>query len=279
MKREILRAEVHGFCMGVKEAVRKVREASEDETAPQPVVTYGPLIHNRLVMDELAERNVGVVNAPEDVQGGTVIIRAHGVPVEVHRELEKRAERLVDGTCPRVRQSMKLVRRHAQAGGHVILVGDRQHGEIKAVASHADSIDIVATPEDAAQARVPDGSLVIAQTTIALGEYERICSVLRERNEAIKIVRSICPATKERQSSLREIAERCEAVVVVGGRNSSNTKRLYQLALEMDKPAWHIEEAAEVPGELAEYRCIALTAGASTPDWVIDEVEEALKAL
>jgi len=265
--------------MGVKAAVHQVLQASEDQSAPQPIMTYGPLIHNRLMMEELAQRNIGIAEKPEDVNGGTVIIRAHGVPRQIYRELEQRADRLVDGTCPRVLHSMQLVRRHAEKGGHVILVGDRDHGEVKAVSSYAESIDIVESPEDVPHARVPENSMVLAQTTIAEADYERICSALQDRGGNVKIVRNICPATKDRQMALRRIAQESDAVIVVGGKNSSNTKRLFQLAGQLGMPAWHIEEAAEVPAECGRYERIALTAGASTPDWVIDEVEEAVKAL
>jgi 4-hydroxy-3-methylbut-2-enyl diphosphate reductase len=276
---EVIRAEVLGFCMGVKAAVHQVLQAADDPSAPRPISTYGPLIHNRLMMEALAEKEVGVVERPEDVHGGTVIVRAHGVPREIYHELRQRAERLIDGTCPRVMHSMRLVKRHADKGGHVILVGDPEHGEVKAVSSYAESVDVIRGIDDLDRVRLRDQTLVIAQTTIAEAEYERVCAALRERNTDIEIVQNICPATKERQGALKKIAESSDAVLVIGGKNSSNTKRLYQLAVQLGKPAWHIEEASELPEECSRYRSIAITAGASTPEWVIDQVEEALRAL
>jgi 4-hydroxy-3-methylbut-2-enyl diphosphate reductase len=265
--------------MGVKAAVHQVMEVSKDESSPRPIKTYGPLIHNRLMMEELKRRDVGVAEKPEDVEGGTVIIRAHGVPRRVYRELERRTERLVDGTCPRVLHSMRLVQRHDGKGGHVILVGDRNHGEVKAVSSYAEHIHVIEGVDDVPEVPVFDTTLVLAQTTIAAGEYERVCEALKRRNSRIEIVNNICPATKERQEALRRISDTSDAVVVVGGKNSSNTKRLYQLARNLGKPAWHIEEAGEIPDEIEAYDRIAVTAGASTPEWVIEEVETALGKL
>ncbi len=268
-----------GFCMGVRAAMKKVEQAAEGVSCESPVATYGPLIHNRQVIEDLAERGVGQVNSPEEVQNGTIVIRAHGVPREVHEELEERGARIVNGTCPRVLRSMNIVEKCCDEGQHVILVGDPDHGEVKAIASYSDDITIVGSVEKAAEIDVPDNTLVIAQTTVSQQEYDEVCAVLIEKNKNITVVQSICPATQERQTALKRLASEVEAIVVIGGKNSSNTKRLYDLAIKSGKPAWHIEQAEEIPEEVKNYESIGITAGASTPDWIIHEVESKLQKM
>jgi len=280
MKEKLVkRAEVLGFCMGVRAAMNKVERASDLAGHNKNVTTYGPLIHNAQAIEKLAARGVGQVNTPDEVDGGTVVIRAHGVPQEIYKKLKSRGAAIVDGTCPRVLRSMKVVERYCQAGCHVILVGDEDHGEVQAVASYSDDVTVVENRVQAAQIDVPDESLVIAQTTVSQREYDAVCEVLLEKNKNITIIQSICPATQERQTALKKLAQEVEAILVIGGKNSSNTKRLYDLAVETGRPAWHIESCEEVPGEISDFDSIGITAGASTPDWVIDEVEKRIKEL
>src|SRR6056297_3159422 len=144
MKAKIVkRAEVLGFCMGVRAAMNKVERAADRAGQHDNISTYGPLIHNVQAIKRLAARGVGQINTPDEVDGGTVVIRAHGVPQEVYGKLKGRGAAIVDGTCPRVLRSMKVVERYCQAGCHVILVGDADHGEVQAVASYSDDVMVV----------------------------------------------------------------------------------------------------------------------------------------
>ncbi|MFO7731806.1 MAG: 4-hydroxy-3-methylbut-2-enyl diphosphate reductase, partial [Spirochaetia bacterium] len=235
--------------------------------------------HNAQAINKLAARGVGQINTTDEVDGGTVVIRAHGVPQEIYGKLRDHGAEIIDGTCPRVLRSMRVVKRYCQEGCHVILVGDPDHGEVQAVASYSDDVTLVENREQAAYVDVPDESLVIAQTTVSQYEYDAVCEVLLKKNENITIVQSICPATQERQTALERLAAEVESIVVIGGKNSSNTKRLYNLAVRTGKPAWHIENADELPGEISVYTSIGVTAGASTPDWVIEEVEKKLREM
>lgn len=263
--------------MGVRAAMTKVEQAADNAGEKEFVATYGPLIHNRQAIDKLAERGVGQINSPEETEGGTIVIRAHGVPKDVYTRLEARGASIVDGTCPRVLRSMRVVDEYSCKGTHVILVGDPEHGEVAAIASYSKDITIVENCQKASEVEVPEDTLVIAQTTVSQQEYEAVCEVLLQKNPKITIVQSICPATRERQNALEKLAKEVEAIVVIGGKNSSNTKRLYSLALRSGKPAWHIENAEELPGELASFHSVGITAGASTPDWIIEEVEQKVK--
>lgn len=276
-RRTIKRAEVLGFCMGVRSAMKKVERAAEKAGEDEFVATYGPLIHNRQAIEKLTESGVGQVNSPEEISNGTVVIRAHGVPHEIYERLKERGVKVINGTCPRVLRSMKVVDDYCRRGCHVILVGDPNHGEVEAIASYSDDITVVENVAKAEGIEVPENTMVIAQTTVSQAEYDAVCEVLLRKNPNITIVQSICPATQERQSALGRLAAEVEAIVVIGGKNSSNTKRLYNLAERSGKPAWHIENAEEIPDELATYTSIGVTAGASTPDWVIEEVEKKLR--
>ncbi len=274
-KRVVIRSHVMGFCMGVKAVMQKVEEeikANKDSA----LFTYGPLIHNRLVIDKLHERGVGEIESPEEADGGTIIIRAHGIHPAVRADFAKAGYRIIEGTCPRVLKSQQTVSRYSAAGWHVIIVGDRNHGEVRAIEGCADSCSVVLTEDRAHQIDVPDKTLVIAQTTLSKEEYDNICRILYAKNPDIKIVKSICPATRQRQVSLKDLIEKVEAVIVVGGKNSANTRRLYLRAKKTGKPSWHVEDVEELPDELKKYKRIGITAGASTPDWIIDDIERAV---
>ena len=218
----------------------------------RPIYTLGPLIHNPQAVEDLQRRGVEVLpeQAVDDrVAGRTVILRAHGVSPALRSRLESLGARLADATCPRVLASQRRARRFYEAGYSVVLVGDRNHGETVGV---------------------------LAQTTVSEDEYEAVCEVLRSRYSRLSIVDSICPATRERQESLARLAARADAVIVVGGRSSANTARLFRSARSLGKPSWHIETAAELPPEVFDFSVVGLTAGASTPDSIITEVEDAL---
>ncbi|MDY7028239.1 MAG: 4-hydroxy-3-methylbut-2-enyl diphosphate reductase [Spirochaetota bacterium] len=278
-KREVIRADVLGFCMGVRAAMKKVDKAAEEAGKDENVYTFGPLIHNTQVLEDLAARGVGQINRPDEIEEGTVVIRAHGIERSLYERLMENGLNVIDGTCPRVLRSMRTVDKYSRMGWHIVLFGDAAHGEIKALAGYADDVTIVENAEQAAAVEVPENTMVISQTTVSQREYDEVCRLLREKNPRIHVIKSICPATQLRQKALLELAARVDAVVVIGGRHSSNTKRLYELAQSTGKPSWHIEQAEELPEEIARYSRIGITAGASTPDWIIDDVESRLHSM
>lgn len=273
---QIKKAENMGFCMGVRRAMQIVHDII-DSKPECPVYTFGPLIHNRLVLDDLKRKGVSVLEKPEK-GSGIVIIRAHGVQPEVKEILEKKCKKLVDATCPRVLHSQKKVYEASGEGRHVVIAGDRDHGEVKGIAGYAESVDIVQTADDAEKLSISENTLVISQTTFSEKDYEDICSTLSSKVDKIEIIHSICPATEKRQNALIKLLDEVEAVIVIGGKNSANTRRLYHTALNANKNSWHIEEAGEIPPEIGNFSVIGLTAGASTPDWIIKEVEDKLNS-
>ena len=274
-KRTVVRSRVMGFCMGVKAVIQTVEKEVEADSK-KPLYTYGPLIHNRLVIEKLQKQGVEELEYPDQGSGGTLVIRAHGIHPAVRSDFEKAGYRIVEGTCPRVLKSQQTVLQYSEKGWFIIIVGDEKHGEVRAIRGCAKKSAVVLTEKEAKQLVVPDKTLVIAQTTLSMTEYNKICNILYEKNRNITIVKSICPATQERQKSLDELLLQVDAVVVVGGKNSANTRRLYVKAKNSGKPSWLIEEVADLPVDITEYRRIGITAGASTPDWIIDDIEKAL---
>ncbi len=274
----VLRADTLGYCMGVRRAMDLAVKTAETESG-RPIYTLGPLIHNPQAVEDLRRRGVEVLpegEADARIAGRTVILRAHGVSPDLRSRLEALGARLADATCPRVLASQRRARRFHEAGYSVVLVGDRNHGEIVAVTGCAPGCSVVGSPAEAEALDLSEPVGVLAQTTVTEEEYDAVCGVLRSRYSRLSIVDTICPATRERQESLARLAARAEAIVIVGGRSSANTARLFRAALSLGKPAWHIETARELPPEVFGFGVVGLTAGASTPDPIIAEVEDAL---
>ncbi len=286
---QIIRARVLGMCMGVRRAEQLAHQAAEEAArSGERVFTYGPLIHNPQAVEALERQGVQVLDpvlvesdGVPDLRGAVVIIRAHGASLEALGRLKAAGARIIDATCPRVIRSQRLARRYEKEGWQVILVGDPSHGEITGILGHTTHALVVDSPETArnlAPQLKARRCALIAQTTIREEEYEAVIAVFREQVAVVSSEKTICPATRERQDALIELCSMVDAVVIIGGRNSANTRRLFTAAAGCGKPAWHIETAGEVVPEMARYSRIGLTAGASTPDFIVDEIETALAA-
>lgn len=269
----IKKARVLGYCMGVRKAVDIVYSAVR-EGAQKPIYTFGPIIHNRVVIEDLKGKGVKVLE-DSSLASGTVIIRAHGVRPNVKKSLEEKAI-VIDATCPRVVSSQQIVSEHSSEGYHIIIVGDKNHGEVKGLEGFGENCRVIESEKEAKELIPEDKTLVIAQTTFYSPLYERIAAILKEKNPGIKKVESICPMTRSRQEALKELSREVDAILVIGGKNSANTKRLFQTAQELCKNCWHIEDHTNIPEEIFSFSKIGISAGASTPDWVIDAVEDAL---
>ncbi len=281
----IIRAEIMGYCMGVRRAVEAAEMALLDSPL-RPVYTYGPLIHNPQALDRLARSGVVVIGAegaagvpiPDDFGGRTVVIRAHGIPPAERAELEARHAIIVDATCPRVLSSQKRAKSYYERGYAVFLAGDRDHGEISGIAGYAPDCVVLEDRSDAeGLAAYPERAVLISQTTIKQSEYDAIAAVLSRKVRDLTVLSTICPATSERQAALEALSRLADGILVIGGKNSANTRRLFNTALELVGKAWHIETPDEIPDEVFELARVGITAGASTPDEVIDSVEQALQ--
>jgi len=294
---KVIRARVLGFCEGVRRAVEMAWQVSSSH-ASGSVYTLGPLIHNSGVLDSFKEHGVICLESenslneiPEAPENSTVIIRAHGVSPAVERELRRRGMSIVDATCPHVKVSQRKAASYAAKGYVVFLAGEKDHAEIKAILGYAQDAacgcGVVVGCADEAEAaaeelccRAPEAkTALIGQTTIRAEEYSAIGESIRRYFPSLEIVDSICAAAAERQRALRDLCGEVDALIIAGSRKSANTRRLLSLALESGKPAWLVETAAGLPPEIGAYKTVGLSAGASTPDGLIGEVEEALEAL
>lgn len=280
---KIIRASVLGFCFGVRRAV-ELAEKALAENKDKTVYSLGPLIHNENALKALSEK--GLVTVDEERVGGipsdsVVIIRAHGVAPSVTDALEAKNCKILDATCPRVKTSQKMVERYSSENDYVVLTGDRNHGEVIGIAGYAgENFSQIQDYKEAEGFSVPEAEnkniILLSQTTYSPKEFEKIEKLFRSRFKNIAVMNTICPATNERQEALLELCSKVDGVLVIGGKKSANTKRLYQTAASNCKLAAHIQTAADIPPEFFKLNRIGLTAGASTPDEIIEAVESAL---
>jgi 4-hydroxy-3-methylbut-2-enyl diphosphate reductase len=278
---EILLAESLGFCMGVKRAVDMAYKALEKADGTT-VTSLGPLIHNSQEMARLTNDGVGLAQTTADVPAtGTVVIRAHGVTPQTYDELKARGLRVMDGTCPYVHYSQRKARELYEEGYTVVITGDRQHPEIVGILGHInDDAYAVKNVEEAAALPGLERIGVIAQTTISPQKFQAIIEVLKTKAPEVKICETICDATEENQKAIRELAGQVDLLYVVGGRHSANSNKLVEVAREQCSRTYLIETPQEIEAAaLAGVRKIGLSAGASTPDWMIQQVVQHLRQL
>lgn len=267
---EVILADYLGFCYGVKRAISIAREnASADGKA----CTLGPIIHNPQMVARLKDEGVGAVNELSEMDEGTIIIRSHGVGPILYDEAESRGLRLVDATCPHVKKAQLSAKQLGDEGYQVVIIGEKEHPEVKSIFEWSDGKGIVIETEDEARALPGFPKLgIVCQTTFSGEKFRQIVGVLLDKSRQLKIERTICTATDQRQAAAIDLAERVDMMLVIGGKNSANTTRLAQLCASKCK-TYHIETVAEVQDEwFDKIEKIGITAGASTPDWIIKEV-------
>ncbi|MEW5735949.1 MAG: 4-hydroxy-3-methylbut-2-enyl diphosphate reductase [Thermodesulfobacteriota bacterium] len=274
---KILVAKTAGFCMGVRRAVELVLDTAN--RASGPVYTFGPLIHNPQVMGILAEKGVTVLSEVPKTGAGTVVIRAHGVTPEVKDALAAAGFTVVDATCPRVIKVQTLLSGHVGKGYIPVIVGDFDHPEVQGLLGHAGGNGhVVASAAQVAQLPDAEKVMVVAQTTQDARLFQEICDAVKARYKEVKVFDTICDSTARRQEEVENLAREVDALVVVGGKSSGNTRRLYQIAAREGAQAYLVETDQELDLEaLARARRVGITAGASTPTWIIRRVRRALE--
>ena len=277
---EILIADEYGFCFGVERAVEMVEEAlAEGDT----VRTLGPLIHNDQEMARLATHGVSTISTPVQIQRGeTAVIRAHGVTPQIETELREKASKIVDATCPFVTKVQKLAARAAAQDRHVIVVGNPEHPEMIGVFGYAPEHSFIV--RDAAEvAALPrlKNPLVVSQTTIKLQNFYDVAEAVKAKADGeTQIVNTICSATRDRQDAARALAGEVDAFYVIGGRHSSNSRKLLAVCKEQCEKSFLIETEEEINSEdLRGANRVGLTAGASTPNWLIERVGKRLEEI
>jgi 4-hydroxy-3-methylbut-2-enyl diphosphate reductase len=275
---EIILAKQAGFCFGVKRATQMAFEAANKggET-----FTLGPIIHSPQVVQRLEEMGVNVLKSLDELESGTIIIRSHGVTSEeidaaVLKELE-----IVDATCPFVKKAQEHVKSLSETGYDVVVVGDADHPEVQGIVSYGKGrVYVVGSGEEAATLPRMGKIGVVAQTTQSFENLQNVVVECLKKGGEIRVFHTICDATAVRQEEAKELAKRVDCMVIIGGYNSANTKRLAEVCTELQPRTYHIETAEQlIPSWFEDVGRVGVTAGASTPKWLIDEVLERIEGI
>lgn len=273
----VLLANTAGFCMGVKRAVEMVLDIARHKGA-QKIYTYGPLIHNPQTVDFLRERGIIPIEDLEAIPtadpNAAIVIRAHGISPQERRKIREKGLRIIDATCPKVAHVQAIIRKHAAQDYTILIAGDGDHPEVNGLLGHSGSHGrVIGSLADVDALPVLGKVCLVAQTTQSVEEYDAIVHKVCERFPGTVVFNTICDSTEKRQSEVQKLASQMEAMVIVGGRNSANTRRLAALSALQGTPTFHIETADELQEEtLAHYDRIGLSAGASTPNWILSRV-------
>lgn len=274
---EVILAKSAGFCFGVKRAVETVYEQTGTENR---IYTYGPIIHNEEVVKDLESKGVTVLEGEEDLRKldkGTVVIRSHGVSREICEMIEKKGLTCVDATCPFVKRIHRIVEKESGEGRRIIIIGNPGHPEVEGIMgwSHTPA-DVIESAEEAEKFTCLPGEklCLVSQTTFNYNKFKELVEIFQKKGYNITIVNTICNATEERQTEAREIADKVDAMIVIGGKHSSNTRKLYEICRERCKSTYLIQTLDDLHLELPETAAlVGITAGASTPNNIIEEVQ------
>ena len=277
---EILIAKSAGFCFGVKRAINIAKKSADDVRGE--ISTLGPIIHNPQVVKKLEDSaNIRPRKTLEEIQGGTIIIRSHGVKLKEFAAAKEKGLNIVDATCPFVKKTQELVSDLTREGYTVIVVGDREHPEVQGIISYGNPDIIVAASVDEIKDLPKREKIgIVAQTTQSQERLQKIADFCLTRASEVKVCNTICSATSVRQEESVEISKEVECMIVIGGKNSGNTRRLFEVCRSIQPKTYHIEEAREIdPAWFEGIERLGVTAGASTPKWIIEEVISRLEEL
>lgn len=275
---EVIIAKKAGFCFGVRRAIQMVEDAIAGET---PVYSLGPVIHNPQVMRQLKENGLREEEDLGAINEGVVIVRSHGVPPHIYREIEEKGLTVVDTTCPFVKKMHRKARSLFQEGYQLIIVGDRHHPEITSLTDdpHFQAL-VISQASELDGVKLTKKLGLISQTTQPTENFNEVAGRLLPEASELKIFNTICDSTITRQLEAREIAAQVETMIIIGGRNSANTHRLAKICQESGTRTFWVETASELQPQMVDgLESVGLTAGASTPKWIINEVVKRLNVL
>ena len=273
-------AKTAGFCFGVKRAVETVYEQVEKHSG-EKIYTYGPIIHNEEVIKDLKRHGVEVVDSEEELEAlteGVVIIRSHGVPKRICDMLERKEVDCVDATCPFVKKIHRIVAEESAKGSHIVIIGNSEHPEVEGIRGWSESpVTVIQTPEDAKSFFLPDQSqkvCIVSQTTFNYNKFKDLVEIIEKKGYDIIVLNTICNATKERQEEARKIAESVDAMIVIGDKRSSNTQKLFEICRNACLNTYYIQTLGDLNmNQLGSVETVGITAGASTPNNIIEEVQ------
>ena len=274
---KIIVAKTAGFCFGVKRAVNTVYE--QIESGDTEIYTYGPIIHNEEVVNDLAEKGVRVFENESDIEAldkGTVVIRSHGVEKKIYDIIEKRKLKLVDATCPFVKKIHNIVYEKGREGYEIIIIGNEKHPEVEGIKGWCVGPVTVINSEEEAEKYTPvnpEKVCLVSQTTYNYNKFHKLVEIIGKIAYNVIIVNTICNATSERQVEARQIASKVDSMIVIGGKSSSNTQKLYEICSEECRNTYYIQTADDLKDVSLVTGDVGITAGASTPKNIIEEVQ------
>ena len=281
---QIITAKSAGFCFGVKRAVDKVYE--EAQNSDVPVYTFGPIIHNEEVVGDLEEKGVNAVsdiNELKHMPKGTVVIRSHGVSKDIYDQIQSEGFKIVDATCPFVLKIHRFVKEYSEKGYHIIIIGNDSHPEVEGIKgwSNPQRTTVLQTKEEAVNFTFSSGqkACIVSQTTFNYNKFQELVEIIQKKGYDIIVLNTICNATEERQKEAADIAAKVEAMIVIGGRHSSNTQKLFEICKNECANTYYIQTLDDL--DLTQFRSIdnvGITAGASTPNNIIEEVQKNVRS-
>ena len=278
---EVIRAKSAGFCFGVKRAVDTVYEQVEKQMGKQ-IYTYGPIIHNEEVVKDMEAHGVKVLRGEEELKGleeGLVIIRSHGVPKRICDLMDEKGIEYVDATCPFVLKIHRLVEQYSREGYHIIIIGNETHPEVEGIKGWSDPTEttVIGTCEEAEKFTLSSEKKVciVSQTTFNYNKFQELVEIVNEKGYDIIVLNTICNATEERQTEAEHIAKEVDAMIVIGGRASSNTQKLFEICKKECENTYYIQTIKDLDlTRLKSTDNVGITAGASTPNNIIEEVQK-----
>ncbi|MDY4670540.1 MAG: 4-hydroxy-3-methylbut-2-enyl diphosphate reductase [Oliverpabstia sp.] len=278
-ERIIKTAKTAGFCFGVKRAVEKVYD--QVKMGKKNVYTYGPIIHNEEVVSDLESKGVQVISDRKELEQlseGTVVIRSHGVSREICEIIEKKHLECVDATCPFVKKIHRIVEREGKNGRHIIIIGNPDHPEVEGIRGWCTGpVTVISTREEAEKLEFSEETklCIVSQTTFNYNKFQDLVEILAKKRYDRLVINTICSATEERQLEARQIACEVDTMIVIGGRHSSNTQKLYEICRKECKNTYYIQTLVDLDTRPFQcIGCVGITAGASTPNNIIEEVQK-----
>lgn len=277
-ERQIKLAKTAGFCFGVKRAVNTVYE--QIETGNQPIYTFGPIIHNEEVVKDLETKGVTVLDTKQDIENvaknGTIVIRSHGVSKIIYDIIEKKGLKLVDATCPFVKKIHKIVYEKSLEGYDIIIIGNDRHPEVEGIKGWCPgNVNVINSEEDIEKIQLDECKkvCVVSQTTFNYKKFHKLVEIIEKKFYNVIIVNTICNATNERQVEAKQIATEAQSMIVIGGKTSSNTQKLYEICKEECSNTYYIQTVDDLKDVNLVDGIVGITAGASTPKNIIEEVQ------
>ena len=281
---KVTTAKTAGFCFGVRRAVETVYEQVANSS--EPVYTFGPIIHNEQVVKDLESRGVKVIHSEAELKRiakGTVVIRSHGVPRSVCQAAQEQGHKVVDATCPFVKKIHRIVEEESRMGHQIIIIGNPSHPEVEGIKGWCHTPATVISTEEEARKFTPNPAstlCIVSQTTFNYNKFKDLVEIIKKKSYDVSVLNTICNATKERQTEAESIAETVDAMIVIGDKHSSNTQKLFEICRKACNNTYYIQTLGDLDlNQLGSVETVGITAGASTPNNIIEEVQNNVRII